>query len=46
MIDRAVLSPNEVRALEDLAPYDGGDVRMLPLNMTDIENFSNKEGNK
>ena len=39
MIDRGVFSPNEVRQLEDLPKYEGGDVRMLPLNFTPVENF-------
>ena len=30
-----VLSPNEIRALEELNPYDGGDAYRVPLNMAD-----------
>ena len=29
-----VLSPNEIREMEDLAPYEGGDRRFVPVNMT------------
>lgn len=29
------INPNEIRALEDLNPYDGGDAFRVPLNMTD-----------
>lgn len=28
-----VLSPNEIREMEDLAPYEGGDRRFVPVNM-------------
>jgi HK97 family phage portal protein len=33
-IQNGWMSPNEVRILEDLNPYAGGDVYLLPLNMT------------
>jgi HK97 family phage portal protein len=33
MIDRGVLSPNEVRALENLNPREGGDEYLTPMNM-------------
>ena len=33
-IDRRIMNPNEVRAKENLNPYDGGDVYLTPLNMT------------
>ena len=33
MIGNGVLSPNEVRALEDLNPRDGGDSYLTPMNM-------------
>lgn len=33
-IQMGVLSPNEVRALEDRNPRDGGDVYLTPVNMT------------
>lgn len=29
-----VFSPNEIRALEDMAPYKGGDAHYVPVNMT------------
>ena len=29
------LNPNEVRALEDMNPYEGGDEYRVPLNMTE-----------
>lgn len=29
------INPNEIRALEDLNPYDGGDEYRVPLNMVD-----------
>lgn len=38
MLDRGVLSINEVRELEDLDPVSGGDVHLVPLNMTTLEN--------
>lgn len=28
------MSPNEIRSLENMNPYDGGDTYLLPLNMT------------
>jgi len=38
MLDRGVMSINEVRELEDLDPIDGGDIHLVPLNMTTVEN--------
>lgn len=38
MLDRGVLSINEVRELEDLDPIPGGDIHLVPLNMTTLEN--------
>jgi HK97 family phage portal protein len=32
------LNPNEIRALEDLNPYEGGDTYRVPLNMEDPNN--------
>jgi len=32
-IQNGVLSPNEIRALEDMNPRDGGDIYLTPLNM-------------
>lgn len=34
------LNPNEIRALEDMNPYDGGDKYRVPLNMEDPNNPS------
>jgi HK97 family phage portal protein len=34
MIQNGVLSPNEVRALEEMDPREGGDVYLTPLNMS------------
>lgn len=36
MLDKGVMSPNEVRALMNLGPYEGGDIRLVPLNMQDV----------
>ena len=33
MVNAGVLSPNDVRALENLNPRDGGDEYLTPLNM-------------
>ena len=38
MLDRGVYSINEVRALEDMDPIPGGDIHLVPLNMTSLEN--------
>jgi HK97 family phage portal protein len=38
MLDRGVFCINEVRALEDLDPVAGGDIHLVPLNMTTLEN--------
>ena len=32
------ISPNEIRGLEDMNPYEGGDSYRVPLNMTDPAN--------
>jgi HK97 family phage portal protein len=32
----AILSPNEVRAMENLNPYDGGDTYLRPLNLSPV----------
>jgi HK97 family phage portal protein len=37
LLDRGVLSINEVRALENLNPIDNGDVHMVPLNYVPLE---------
>ena len=33
MIQNGAMSPNEIRALEDMNPRDGGDIYLTPLNM-------------
>lgn len=38
MLDRGVYSINDVRALEDMDPIEGGDIHLVPLNMTSLEN--------
>jgi HK97 family phage portal protein len=38
MLDRGVFSINEVRELEDLNPVEGGDIHLVPLNFTTLEN--------
>lgn len=38
MLDKGVFSINEVRELEDKDPVDGGDIHLVPLNMTTLEN--------
>ena len=37
MLDRGVFSVNEVRELEDKDPIEGGDVHLVQLNMTPLE---------
>lgn len=36
-----VFSPNEIRALEDMPPYEGGDQHYVPVNMTTPSNLEN-----
>lgn len=43
LMDRGVFSPNEVRGLEDMPAYEGGDVRILPLNFVPVEDFGKVE---
>jgi HK97 family phage portal protein len=38
LLDRGVFSINDVRELEDRDPVEGGDVHLVPLNMTTLEN--------
>jgi HK97 family phage portal protein len=33
MVQNGAMSPNEIRALEDMNPRDGGDIYLTPLNM-------------
>jgi HK97 family phage portal protein len=37
MVNIGVMSINEVRAKEDLNPVEGGDIHLIPLNMTTLE---------
>jgi HK97 family phage portal protein len=37
MLDRGVFSVNDVRGLEDMDPVPGGDIHLVPLNMTTLE---------
>lgn len=46
MVDRGVLSPNEIRQKEDMPTYEGGDMKILPLNFVSVENFDNPEFRK
>jgi HK97 family phage portal protein len=34
MFNIGAMSPNEIRAKEDMDPYAGGDIRLVPLNMS------------
>lgn len=38
LLDRGVFSINDVRELEDMDPISGGDIHLVPLNMTTLEN--------
>ena len=38
LLDRGVFSVNEVRELEDKDPVPGGDIHLVPMNMTTLEN--------
>lgn len=38
MLDKGVMSINEVREKEDMDPVPGGDIHLVPLNMTTLEN--------
>lgn len=38
MLNNGVFSINEVREKEDLNPIEGGDIHLIPLNMTTLEN--------
>ncbi len=46
MIDRAVLSPNDVLRLEDMPTYEGGEIRILPSNYLSIEKFDDPDFRK
>lgn len=38
MFNIGVFSVNDIRGLEDMDPVDGGDIHLVPLNMTSLEN--------
>jgi HK97 family phage portal protein len=38
LFNMGVLSPNDIRERENMNPVEGGDVRLVPLNMTTLEN--------
>lgn len=38
MLDKGVMSINEVREKEDMDPVNGGDIHLVPMNMTTLEN--------
>ncbi len=38
LLDRGIYSINEVREKEDMDPIQGGDIHLVPLNMTTLEN--------
>ena len=38
MFSIGAMSPNEIREKEDLDPYAGGDIRLVPANMITVEN--------
>jgi len=38
MFNIGALSINEIRALEEMDPIEGGDIHLVPLNMTSLEN--------
>lgn len=38
MLDKGVMSINEVREKEDMDPVKGGDIHLVPMNMTSLEN--------
>jgi len=41
------LNDNEIRALENKNPYEGGDKYFVPMNMTTIDNIENNgKGNE
>ena len=39
------MNPNEIRAFEDMNPYDGGEKYAIPLNMTDPGNTTDGNSN-
>ena len=43
-INMGVLTPNEVREMEDMTPYEGGDIHLTPMNMRIDENADDEGG--
>lgn len=43
LLGNGITSVNEIRALEDMNPIEGGDIHLVPLNMTTIENAGKTE---
>ena len=42
MFNIGAMSINEIREKEDLDPVEGGDIHLVPLNMTALENAGKK----
>ncbi len=38
MFDKGIMSINEIREKEDMDPIEGGDIHLVPMNMTSLEN--------
>ena len=38
MFNIGAMSVNDIREKEDMDPVKGGDIRLVPLNMTSLEN--------
>lgn len=45
MVQNGALSPNELRALEDMNPRDGGDIYLTPMNMN-VNGLPPEDGKK
>ncbi len=45
MFNMGVMSQNEIRALENMNPIEGGDVHFVPLNMVPIEDVEKANNN-
>ena len=46
MFSIGVLSPNDARIMEGLQPVEGGDVRLVPMNMVPLEDVRDFAGSK
>ena len=44
LVDRGLMTPNEYRALFNMAPYDGGDEFVLRLDTSKTGDTSNDDG--